>query len=215
MTSLPACQTLCHECDLVCEERAIAPGQVGRCPRCRAPLSAPPPDSAQAHLALALTGCVAVLVLNAFPLLALKFQGARRETTLAGAALEMWDRGMHLVALLVLLTTVLAPAVQVGLHALVLWRLHARRGWPALQGPLRWLHQLQPWSMGEVFLLGLLVSLVKVRHLADIVLGPAFWACVALIFITAALNGRVDARTVWLWSRSQGGAPGGRDQNGG
>lgn len=197
--ALPDHQTVCHECDLVCEERPVAPGQVGRCPRCRASLTAPPAGRVQTCLALALTGCVAVLLLNTFPLLALKFQGTRREATLAGAAVEMWQHDMRLVALLVLLTTVLAPAAQMLLHVNVLWRLHAGADWPSLRAPLRWLYRLQPWSMGEVFLLSLLVSLVKVRHVADIVLGPAFWACLALIFITAALNARVDARAVWLW----------------
>jgi paraquat-inducible protein A len=193
-------RTVCPECDLVCEERLVARGQRGRCPRCLAPLSGAPPGSEQTTLALALTGCVLVVIVNAFPLLALTFQSVRRDTTLFGAALEMWRHDMRLVALLVLLTTVLAPAVQMALHTHVLWQLHAHRDWRALRGPLRLLHRLRPWSMGEVFLLGLLVSLVKVRDQADVILGPAFWACVLLIFITAALNARVDARSVWLWS---------------
>jgi paraquat-inducible protein A len=195
--------TLCHDCDLVCQDAAVGPGEIGRCPRCHAHLSEAPRGTADSALALAVTGCVLIGVLNGFPLLALKFQSSQRDTTLVGAALEMWHHDMRLVALLVLVTTVLVPAGQIGLQAYLLWQLRFRRAWTAVRWPLRLLHHLRPWSMAEVFMLGLLVALVKVRDLADIVLGPAFWSCVSLIFITAALNARVDAGTVWAWHRQR------------
>lgn len=195
--------TLCHDCDMVCEQWAVAPGEIGRCPRCHAHLSEAPRGQLDTALALGLTGCVLVGVLNAFPLLSLKFQGAQRDTTLVGAALEMWHRDMRLVSLLVLVTTVLAPALQIGLQTYLLWQVRVQTDWGAVSLPLRCLHHLRPWSMAEVFMLGLLVSLVKVRDLADIVLGPAFWSCVMVIFISAALNARVDADTVWTWHRNK------------
>lgn len=191
--------TVCSECDLVCAWAPVGRGEVGRCPRCDNPFHPAPPESAQTALALAFTGGVLVVILNAFPLLALKLHATQRETTLIQAALEMWHHDMRLVGMLVLLTTVIAPAAQVVIHLHVLWQLQMGRGWATLRAPLRWLYQLRPWSMGEVFLLGLLVSLVKLQHVADIVLGPAFWACLGLIFITAALNATVDAHSVWVW----------------
>ncbi len=201
MSSDPASPTptVCPECDLVCAGRLLGPGEVGRCPRCDNLLHPAPPESAQTALALACTGGVLVLILNTFPLLALKLHATQRETTLIQAALEMWHHDMRLVGLLVLLTTVIAPAAQIFIHLHVLWQLQTGRAWSTLRAPLRWLHQLRPWSMGEVFLLGLLVSLVKLQHVADIVLGPAFWACLGLIFITAALNATVHARSAWVW----------------
>ncbi|MES2887345.1 MAG: paraquat-inducible protein A [Pseudomonadota bacterium] len=199
--------TLCHDCDAVCEQLSVGPGEIGRCPRCRASLIEAPRGQLDTALALGLTGCVLVVVLNAFPLLSLKFQSAERETTLVGAALDMWHHDMRLVALLVLVTTVVAPAVQIGLQTYLLWQVRTQPDWRAVSPPLRWLHHLRPWSMAEVFMLGLLVSLVKVRDLADIVLGPAFWSCVAVIFIGAALNARVDADSVWAWHRDRADAP--------
>jgi paraquat-inducible protein A len=51
--------------------------------------------------------------------------------------------------------------------------------------------------MTEVFLLGMLVSLVKLSHLASVILGTAFWAMAALI-VALTLAGRAfDTRLLW------------------
>ena len=36
-----------------------------------------------------------------------------------------------------------------------------------------------PWSMAEIFVIGVAVALVKVSGLASVTLGPAFWSFVA------------------------------------
>lgn len=153
-------------------------------------------------LALAVTAVILLLLLNSFPLLALKVQQVTRDTTLLHAALSMWDDGMHLLSLLVIITTMLAPALQISLAIYLLCILRFGDASQALGAPLRALQSLRPWSMVEIFMLGLLVSLVKLQHMADIVIGPALWSCASLIFITAALTSVLTPRNVWLWARA-------------
>ena len=54
-----------------------------------------------------------------------------------------------------------------------------------------------PWSMTEVFMLGVLVSLVKLAHMATIVPGFAMWAFFALIFLLPAAASVLDVHTLW------------------
>ena len=42
--------------------------------------------------------------------------------------------------------------------------------------------------MVDVFMLGCLVSIVKLANLAELVVGPALWACAALLPALAFLN---------------------------
>jgi paraquat-inducible protein A len=73
---------------------------------------------------------------------------------------------------------------------------------PRLFAPVkRLMHALRPWGMVEVFMLGLLVSLVKLGGFATVIIDTAFWSFGALMVVMAAWLASVDARD--LWARTQ------------
>jgi paraquat-inducible protein A len=90
-----------------------------------------------------------------------------------------------------------APFVIIaGLLYLLLPLFHNRR----LPGALRlcrWIYQIRRWNMIEVFLLGALVSLLKLGKLATLTLGTSFWALVGLIVCLAAALTSIDHRELW------------------
>jgi paraquat-inducible protein A len=192
---------VCRDCDLVCRDPAEARAARLRCPRCGFHLRAAPARSLDAALALALTAAILLLILNTNPLLSIRLQGTSRDATLLGAARAMWSQGMRPVALLVFATTVIVPAMQVGAELWLL--LNLRRGATGrTQGlAMRAMGVLRPWGMVEVFLLGLLVSLVKLQSVADVILGPALWSCGALIFVMAALASMLHPHSIQHWAR--------------
>jgi len=51
--------------------------------------------------------------------------------------------------------------------------------------------------MTEVLILGLLVALVKLAHIASVVLGTALWSFGALMLILAAAGAAFDTRQIW------------------
>jgi len=51
--------------------------------------------------------------------------------------------------------------------------------------------------MLEVFLLGFLVSLLKLGHVADLHFGIGLWALVALVLCIAGTMGGIDRRELW------------------
>jgi len=58
------------------------------------------------------------------------------------------------------------------------------------------LRQLRPWSMVEVFLIGVLVTIIKIGSLADVVLQPGIWSFGVLTALLTALAG-FDTRELW------------------
>jgi paraquat-inducible protein A len=62
---------------------------------------------------------------------------------------------------------------------------------------LRAVQAVRPWGMLEVFVLGALVSIVKLGQMAAVVVGPALYSIGALILVLAAANSAFDAREVW------------------
>jgi paraquat-inducible protein A len=75
--------------------------------------------------------------------------------------------------------------------------LRSGRVAPGAHRILRIVQATRPWGMVEVFLLGVLVSLVKLAHVAVIHPGPALWAFGALMVTMASAAMTFDARAVW------------------
>ena len=95
---------------------------------------------------------------------------------------------MPALAALVFLTAVAAPGAEIALALYALARLESVAQSGALGRMIRWFRTLRRWSMVDVFMLGSLVSIVKLAHLADLVVGPALWACAALLPVLAFLG---------------------------
>jgi paraquat-inducible protein A len=84
----------------------------------------------------------------------------------------------------------------------VLLPLRFNRVPPGLAPLFRCLQSLQPWNMMEVFMLGILVSIVKLAKMAKIVPGIAVFSFLALIFVAAAATASLDPHLVWeRWER--------------
>ena len=133
----------------------------------------------------------------AFPFLSMNAAGLENVMTLPQSALELYRNGMELLALLGLGFILVVPALMLGAMLALLAPLV--RGWNAawLVGTGRFLFALAPWSMAEVFVIGVIVSLVKLASMADIVLGISFWSYAAFsVCFTAALS---SLDRVYLW----------------
>jgi paraquat-inducible protein A len=87
--------------------------------------------------------------------------------------------------------------VLLGALVYVLWPLQRGYRLPASRRIFRLALALRPWSMTEIFLLGILVSVIKLAKLATIIPGTALFAFLALVFALAAVNSFVNPFTIW------------------
>ncbi len=188
---------LCHDCDLPNRLGAVPPGGSARCPRCQGLLYRRIPNSVDRTLSFAIAGMILFVVANAFPFLALEMQGNVTQTTLATGVRSLFDAGRPFVGGLVLLTTILAPFLQLTALLYVLTPLEFGRRLPGDVAVFRALHRIEAWSMMEVFMIGVLVSLVKLAGMANIVPGIALGAFVALIPMVAAATSSLDTHAIW------------------
>jgi paraquat-inducible protein A len=187
----------CHDCDLLHRLPAVADGMTASCCRCGAALAKPKRDSVERSLALAVAGLVLLVLANSFPFLGFKIQGQVRETLLLTGIQELYLQDMRLVAILVLITTVLAPLTQLLALIYILLPLKLNRRAPGMFQVFRRLRTIEPWSMMEVFMVGILVSVVKLAKMAQIVPGIASFCFMALIFVLAACLSSLDPHVVW------------------
>ena len=105
------------------------------------------------------------------PLMGSSAVGRESSTTIIGGAQEMWLQGSEITAVIVAFCAVIAPAGHI-LFMLVVLLAVRRPPAPRWVGEmLRSAHFMQPWSMTEVMMLGILVALVKIAQLATVAPG--------------------------------------------
>lgn len=187
----------CHECDLLQREAALPKGGVARCGRCGAELYRSHPDSLERTLALTASAIVLFVIANSFPIVGLQLDGQVIQTTLFNTVRTLWDEEMKSVAALVFVTTIAMPALQLFAVAYLLLPLRLGRVPAHFTLVFRMLQTVRPWGMVEVFMLGVLVSLVKLAHLAGVVAGVALWSFAALMLMMAGISAAFDARGLW------------------
>ena len=188
----------CHECDLLHRiPRHEGARCVSRCRRCNAALHRGVENSIDRTLALTLAGIVLFVVANSFPFLAFKLQGQETQTTLITGVLDLYHQGKWEIAVLVLLTTIVIPLTQLLIQLYVFLPLRFNRVPWNMAAAFRFTQTLQPWSMMEVFLIGIIVAIVKLVGMAQIVPGLALWSFALLIVTLSAAAANMDSQVVW------------------
>lgn len=142
-------------------------------------------------------GLIFMVIAHIFPFLTMKSGSMITELTLGESVLVFWQDGNPLLAAALAFFTIFAPLALIGGLLYVAAPLRHGMALPGASEVTRWLQRLEPWSMLEVFLLGMLVSLLKLGHLADLTFGTGFWALAGLVFCTSAAMGGIDRMELW------------------
>lgn len=193
----------CHECDLLYRIDVKSIPSVARCRRCGAVLFRRKRNSLDRTLAFTFAGLILFAVANSFPFLEFEMQGQITQTTLITGVRELIAQGMWALAMLVFVTIILAPLLQLLGLIYVLLPLKLQRNPWKLPQVFRLVQALQPWAMMEVFMLGILVSVVKLGEMAIIVPGIALWSYGMLILVLAGSVASLDGDVVWEKVRLQ------------
>jgi paraquat-inducible protein A len=194
---MPAALIACPTCDLLQHEIEVPPGRYASCRRCGFTLYRRTIGSIDRSLALSLAAVVLLAIANSLPIASLEVRGLHTQTTLLGTVQALWTQDREAVAILVFVTTILAPVVE--LSAMLYMLLPLRLGHLPQQLALafRVAPMAREWGLIDVFMLGVVVSLIKLGNLAEVVLGPALWSFAALIVLLTLIGGIFNPRELW------------------
>jgi paraquat-inducible protein A len=187
----------CHDCDLLQREIPLNPGCTATCLRCGAVLYRNATESIDRTLAYTLSAAAVFVVANVFPLFAIEVQGSISAINLLGAVTSLWSQDMQTVSLVVCVTTILVPALELLTMTYLLLPLKFRRVPPGYTFLLRLMRMVEPWGMIEVFMLGVLVSLVKLTSSFKVIPGVALWSFGVLTLLLAAAAASFSTRDIW------------------
>lgn len=187
----------CPDCDGFFVAPETPEGDRVVCPRCRAHLLTRRPDFVPRATALLIAASIFFILANVFPLMSLRAEYRESDMRLVDSVTGLERQGFPILAGMVGMFMLVAPTLVLGtlLYLFI----------PLLQGRrLRWaahlcraMSEARRWNMVEVYLLGVLVSLLKLNKLASLVLGASFWAFVGLIVCIASAFSIIDPAALW------------------
>lgn len=187
----------CPGCDLLYRQIQVPAGASAHCRRCGHRLYTNRANAIDRALALTLAATILFFLANVFPFLSVEIQGIRQEISVLSAAIELFRLGMPELGIFALAVIFVFPLLQLVAMLLVLGPLSVDKATMQARNALRLVSVLAPWSMMEIYLLGVLVSLVKLGTMADIKFGVAFWAFCGLVVVNIWAATAIDRYCLW------------------
>lgn len=177
----------------------LAVGEASSCPRCGHTLSRHLPEQERRPIAYGFAAIIMFVLSNVFTFMSFSAKGVGQEMTFLQCITTLVDQGYLFLGAVLSLTLIGLPLVYMGSIMLVLWRVDKDLHSNALRSLGRLLCRIKPWLMVDVFLIGVLISLVKLMGMADIKMGLSFWAFVGYTLLLIKMISSLDR--MWLWQR--------------
>jgi paraquat-inducible protein A len=188
----------CPSCDALYRVAVPEDGERAVCARCHAVLIAPVEGAILRIVALALTILILLVTALFLPFLKIETNGLSNATSIFGAAMSFSKAHMVFLSFAVMSLIIFVPIARAMLLVYVLTPLMlGRRPLPASRPAFRFSERLRPWSMAEIFVLGVGVAMVKVADLARVELGAAFWLFAALVVVTILQDQTLCRWSIW------------------
>lgn len=188
----------CPTCDALYARPDVETGRQAACARCHTVLLAPKAGAMTHILMLAMTALILLIAAVWFPFLAISASGLGANSSVIDAIAAFSGAWMLPLSVAVGGLIVLLPGLRLILLIYVFAPMAIGHAPARFAGTaFRWAAHIRPWAMAEVFIIGVAVALVKLADLAQVTLGPAFWAFVGLVIVTMLKDNVMDRFSVW------------------
>jgi paraquat-inducible protein A len=184
---------ICDQCDAV--QRVSLNASHWRCFRCRAHHHQHPPVNLLKLRAWSCTGLICLAVSLCFPIISIRALGGTYHASLASMTWGLWHSDRWLLAIVVALTTLVVPLIELSCIAFLATNVLGRRSfWSnAAKHCINLVMALRPWNLLQVMTLGVLVAVARLGALVTIVPGLALLGFVGMVISFAMLSSMFDA----------------------
>ena len=200
----------CRACGLAQSLPAPRPGYDRKCRRCGETLG-----SGLVHLEVVfpilLAAVVAFAVALTVPLARIELSGQHAEADPMTGVYGFLEYGNWPMALFTFVCVTFAP---LGRAIGLLFAVHCVRTGRrprALPRIYRFVEDLKPWSMLDVFLVGALISMTKLHDLVRVEMAPGLWVLMGLVWTLALFDSLFDRHRFWDYIQEPAEVPAGAD----
>lgn len=187
---------ICHHCDMTSEIPPFPKGHVAKCSRCNSVIykgGSFPPSSI---LALCLASLIICYPAFTQPLISMHLLSITEGTALVHGAAMMFEN-TPIVSAVVFFCGMIAPTFLLILIAFSSACLTFNYFPKELPKVFYLTRMMMHWSMLDVYMLSLFVSISKLMHYADLYIGLGFYFFVSLLLINMTVLANYSHRQYW------------------
>lgn len=189
----------CHHCgqlNQLCETKS---NQQAECSCCHTTLHFRQPQSLQRTWAYSLAALVMLIPANVMPILTVIHFGKGEPDTIISGIVDLWQAGLWVISAIVFIASILVPIIKLLAIVLLLLVVHWRLPFNKAQCILlyRFIHFIGRWSMLDLFMISILVTLVHLGNIASVESGPGATAFGAVVVLTIFAAKSFDPRLIW------------------
>ena len=170
-----------------------------QCPRCRSELHKRIPYSLQKTTALVMASIILYIPANVLPIMTYSTLGETYTDTIFSGVVELLMEGLWGIALVVFVASIVVPITKLVILVYLIWSIKVglRRGAKHRAFLFRLTEAIGRWSMVDVFVVTLLVSLVQFGFVYTVEPEGAIIAFGAVVILTMVAAETFDPRLIW------------------
>jgi len=187
----------CHECDEISKVNDIyKPGRY-KCSNCGHLLFSYRPGMIEKIVAYNLAALILFFVTNYFPFLSFHVVGLVSHANFTTSIYYLFNEGEYLMGGVILMTTIIVPLSRIILYLMLCTPLYFGYFPRYATQMLKLIEKFLPWGMLDVFLVGVLVSIVKLVKMGTVIPGTSLWAFMIMVFVLAAAQASFNPHQIW------------------
>jgi len=177
----------------------VSPVDLAHCPRCGVKLHLRKPASIQSTVSLMLAAGALYIPSHILPVLITEELGVVTHNTIIAGMISFWRSGAYPIALVIFAASILIPILKI---AALTWLCLAATGrvHPSPERLVRvyWVTELLGrWSMIDIFVVGILVSMLQLGNYMSVLPGPGALAFAGVVVLTMLAAMRFEPRLLW------------------
>lgn len=190
-------KVICEQCDIVLDIPECEGVKVGGCPRCGKILHHYHPSPVRYSLCFAVSALIMIISTDFLPFMSINFSGLNNSVNLLDYVSVLADNDLGFVSILIMMFMHFLPIVALIAIIICDTCYLLKKRYLFISRLLRIFQFCKQWSMVDVFVVGVLVSLIKLVNLVDVVYEFGFWSYItfALMFILAM--SRFHVQVMW------------------
>ena len=199
---------LCTACDytFLKEDQEYDHRHRAICPRCASLIEIPDSVKLQRVWATLVAGIIMLFPANLLPISGVYLTGSLSQDTLMSGVMSFISMGSYFVAFVVFFASIFVPVSKILIMLYLLASVHFK--WRhSIKWQMRLLHIVHfvgRWSMLDLFVLALMMSLVTRGQIINFTVGPAAFYFGAAVFLTMISTSQFDSRLIWkIYDRKQ------------
>ena len=189
--------TACEGCDLLLPAVEAPPGHSVVCPRCGTTISRRSTHSIAKTLALSITGLFLYFPAVLLPLMTLESFGFKESANIIESIVIFYTNDYYFVAFMVLFSALILPLVLLSLIFTLSLNLRFKRYPLYLARLFRTYLKLEEWAMVEVYLLGIMITIIKMMGHSEIHYHVGMLCFSLLVLVSLAITTVIDKDFFW------------------